>query len=427
MAMVKCLVCGAVFEAGAEVCPVCGVGPEHFVAVEEEPARQRGTDRRFLVLGGGIAALSAAQAIRGQDESCSIVMLAAETIPPYARPMLTKGLSSSLEESRLLLHPESWYAEQRIHLLTGQEVTAIDTAAREVRCASGLTMTYDQLIYALGAQCFVPPIPGSTLPHVTAIRSLADARKVRQEAGHAQCAAVIGGGVLGLEAAWAMKQLGLRVTVLEVAPQLMGRQLDAGTSAMLAQRLAGLDMDVRLGASITEITPEAVRLADGAEIPADIVLVSAGVRANIAPAQAAGIRCGRAVLVDDHMRTSVPGVFACGDCAELNGVNMALWSEAQNQGRTAGVNAAGGDAVCPPENGALVLNALNTTLFAIGDCGKGALAYKVVTQPGKKPDSYARYWFSDGTLRGAILSGDLSPMARVTQLVQDGAEEQAVL
>ena len=165
MAMVKCLVCGAVFEAGVKVCPVCGVGPEHFVPLEETSATPQGTNRRFLVLGGGIAAVSAAQAIREQDPSCSIVMLAGESVPPYARPMLTKGLSGSLDESKLMLHPESWYAEQRIFLLTGEEVTAIDPSAREVHCRSGLTMAYDRLVYALGAQCFVPPIPGSNLPH----------------------------------------------------------------------------------------------------------------------------------------------------------------------------------------------------------------------------------------------------------------------
>lgn len=427
MAMVKCLVCGAVFASGAEVCPVCGVGPEHFVPVEEKPVEQRGTSRRFLILGGGIAALSAAQAIREQDESCSIVMLSQEQVLPYARPMLTKGLSGSLEESKLLLHPESWYEQQRIFLLTGQEVARLDPAAREVRCKSGLTMAYDRLIYALGAQCFVPPIPGSDLPHVTAIRSLDDARKVRRQAAQARSAAVIGGGVLGLEAAWALKQLGLQVTVLEVAPQLMGRQLDAGTSALLAQRLTDLGMDARLGANIAQITPEAVCLAGGGQIPAEIVLVSAGVRANAALAQAAGLSCGRAVTVDRRMRTSDPDIFACGDCAELDGVNMALWGEAQNQGRTAGINAAGGDALCPPENGALILNALGITLFAIGDCGKAGLTYKVVTRSGAEPGRYARYWFSDGRLRGAILYGSLTDMARVTQLVTQSASEEETL
>lgn len=108
-------------------------------------------------------------------------------------------------------------------------------------------------------------------------------------------------------------------------------------------------------------------------------------------------------------------------------MNMALWGEAQNQGRTAGTNAAGGDAVCPPESGALVLNALKTTLFSIGDCGKENRTYKVVTRPGKKPDSYARYWFCDGLLRGAILLDDLSSMARITKLMRQNATEEETL
>lgn len=427
MAMVKCLVCGAVFEAGVKVCPVCGVGPEHFVPLEETSATPQGTNRRFLVLGGGIAAVSAAQAIREQDPSCSIVMLAGESVPPYARPMLTKGLSGSLDESKLMLHPESWYAEQRIFLLTGEEVTAIDPSAREVHCRSGLTMAYDRLVYALGAQCFVPPIPGSNLPHVTAIRSLADARKVRQEAEQAHTAAVIGGGVLGLEAAWAMQQLGLKVTVMEVAPQLMGRQLDTGTSGT-AGAAPGRPGHGRKARRQHHPNHAGSRASGGwLRDPRGDCAGFRGRAGNVQLAQAAGLACGRAVTVDDHMRTSDPDIFACGDCAELNGVNMALWGEAQNQGRTAGTNAAGGDAVCPPESGALVLNALKTTLFSIGDCGKENRTYKVVTRPGKKPDSYARYWFCDGLLRGAILLDDLSPMARITKLMRQNATEEETL
>lgn len=421
MSMVKCLVCGAVLEAGTEVCPVCGVGREQLVPVEAETGSGHATQLRYVILGGGIAAATAAEAIRDRDAGGEIVLLCGEPVAPYARPMLTKGLAKGFDRARLMVHPAPWYEERRIRVLTGETVEALDVAARRVTCGSGLTLTYDRLIYALGARCFVPPIPGSELSHVTAIRSLADAEKVRAQALQSTHAAVIGGGVLGLEAAWELRRLGLEVTVIEVMPQLMSRQLDDATAQVLARQLAAQGIGLKLGAQIARITPAEVELQSGETIPAQMVIVSAGVRANTALAQAAGLTCGRGVTVDAGMRTSDPAVFACGDCAELDGVNLALWSEAMGQGRTAGANAAGDSRVYQGANAPMTLSALGLSLVAMGDCGKGEGVYEVVERPGADELHGCRYWFRAGRLCGAILLGEMGKLRTVSRLLDSGA------
>ena len=421
MSMVKCLVCGAIFEADVEECPVCGVGREQFVPVEAETGSGNATQLRYVILGGGVAAATAAEAIRARDGSGEIVMLCGEPVAPYARPMLTKGLAKGFDRAKLMVHPAPWYEERNIRVMTGETVTDLDLPQRRITCASGLTLTYDRLIYALGARCFVPPIPGSDLPHVTAIRSLADAEKVREQALGSTHAAVIGGGVLGLEAAWELRRLGLEVTVLEVMPQLMSRQLDDLTAQVLARQLAAQGISLKLGAQITRITPDQVELQSGESIPAQVVIVSAGVRANTALAQAAGLTCGRGVTVDEGMRTSDPAVFACGDCAELNGVNLALWSEAMGQGKTAGANAAGDSAAYHGENAPMTMSALGLSLVSMGDCGKGEGPYEVVERPGADELHGCRYWFREGRLCGAILLGEMGKLRTVAKLLDSGA------
>lgn len=220
--LVKCLVCGAVFEDGVSVCPVCGVGPENFVPfTEEEKSFHRDTEEIFLILGGGAAGLNAAEAIRERNSTASIVMATNEEILPYSRPMLTKSMLGENNREQLLVHDAPWYEENRILTLTGKTAERIDPEAREVTFSDGIRLKYDKLVYALGSECFIPPIPGHEKPQVIAIRRITDTEKVGALLPQTKHAVVIGGGVLGLEAAWELKKAGLEVTVLELAPQLM--------------------------------------------------------------------------------------------------------------------------------------------------------------------------------------------------------------
>ena len=301
---------------------------------------------RYLILGGGIAALSAAKAIREHDRSGLIVMISGESALPYYRPALTKQLLGDISAQDIAIKPAIWYDApgRDIVTLTGRTVTAIDTQKKTVALADGNVFSYDKLVYALGARCFIPPFEGSDRPNVIAIRTADDAARVRKIAQTAKTAVVIGGGVLGLEAAWSLQQGGLSVSVVEFDARVMSRQVDADTSERIARAMKDHGVDLYTSASTAKADDAGLHLTDGRTLPADLVIVSAGVRANAEIAAAAGIQVDRKIIVDDHMRTSAPDVYAAGDCAAC-GMSYALWAEAAEMGEAAGINAAGGDAV----------------------------------------------------------------------------------
>lgn len=419
--LVKCLVCGAIFEEGTPVCPVCGVGTENFIPYEEEEKTYRhDTEELYLILGNGIAGLSAAEAIRERNATCSIVMATEEESLTYSRPMLTKALL--MENQNLLVHEPSWYEENKILTLTGKIAESIDPQAKEVTFTDGIHLKYDKCIYALGSRCFIPPIPGHDKDGVIAIRCLKDTKQVKSYLSTAKHAAVIGGGVLGLEAAWELKKAGLSVTVLELAPQLMGRQLDAEAGEFLKNIIRGKGIDIQLNVKIEaiegETSPTGIRLGDGTVIPAELVIVSAGVRANTAAAQTAGAEINRAVKVNDRMETTVPGIYACGDCAEYDGINYAIWPEAMEMGRIAGANAAGERLSYQTVAAAMTFNGMDTSLYAIGDVWKNPeKQYTVERQEDAANGNYKVIYAVDGKVTGAILIGDTSEMKEISEKI----------
>ena len=305
--------------------------------------------KRYFILGGGAAALEAAKAIRERDPSGLIVLLTDEPALPYMRPALTKQLLADVSAQDIQLETPAWYDApgRDILVLMGRTVSCIDPENKTVSLADGLVFPYDKLIYALGARCFVPPFEGSDRQNVIAVRTAEDARRVREIAKTAKSAVVIGGGVLGLEAAWGLHQAGMAVSVVEIDARVMARQVDEDTSERIARAMKDRGVKLYTCASTAKVDDAGLHLTDGRLLPADLVIVSAGVRANAEIAAAAGIRVDRKILVDEHMATSVPDVYAAGDCA-VCGVSYALWDEACEMGRVAGINAAGGDAVYTP-------------------------------------------------------------------------------
>lgn len=306
--------------------------------------------KRYFILGGGIAALSAAQAIRENDPSGLIVMISGENVLPYYRPALTKQLLANISAKDIAIKKPAWFDApgRDIVTLTGRTVSSIDVETKTVTLADGNVFTWDKLVYALGARCFIPAFEGSNKPSVIAVRDVKDAARVRELARTARHAVVIGGGVLGLEAAWALHQGGLTVSVVEFDARVMARQVDAETSEQIARAMRDHGVKLYTCASAARLDDQGLHLQDGRILPADLVIVSAGIRANAEIAAAAGIRVDRKVIADEHMQTSVPDVYAAGDCAAC-GVSYGLWLEAKEMGRVAGVNAAGGDAVYQPE------------------------------------------------------------------------------
>ena len=425
--LVKCLVCGEIFDSSLEVCPVCGVGKENFVPVEaEDTGYRRDTQNLYAIIGGGAAGLNAAKAIRERDKTGSIYMLSNEAYPAYNRPMLTKSLVAGLDAEQIAVQEASWYEENNVCLLLGKNVVSIDTEKKEIHTDDGAKFKYTKLIYALGSECFIPPIQGADQPQLIPIRRLSATQKVTELLPQAKEAVVIGGGVLGLEAAWELKKARCKVTVLELAPRLMGRQLDEGAGEMIKAVSEAQGITIHTGVQIEAIEGDGhvtgVRLGDGRVFPAQLVIVSCGVRANVAVAKAAGIETDRAVVVNSRMETSAADVYACGDCAQYQGINYAIWPQAVEEGKTAGANAAGETLEYTGVPAALTFHGMNTALFAIGDNGSNPdLVYRTVEFKDMARKQYEKYYFRNNRLCGAILIGDVSRMGEMTEAVEKRA------
>ena len=425
--LVKCLVCGAVFDSSMEICPVCGVGKENFVPVEaEDTTYRKDTENMYAIIGNGAAGISAAQAIRERDKTGSIYMISNEEYPAYNRPMLTKSLVAGLDAAQIAVQEPSWYEDNHVFQMLGKNVVSIDTQKKEIHTADGAKFKYTKLIYALGSECFIPPIAGADQPEVIAIRRLADTQKVAELLPQTKEAVVIGGGVLGLEAAWELKKAHCKVTVLELAPRLMGRQLDENAGEMIKAISEAQGITIHTGVQIEAIEGgghvTGVRLGDGRVFPAQLVIVSCGVRANAAIAKEAGIETERAVVVNSRMETSAEDVYACGDCAQYQGVNYAIWPQAVEEGRVAGANAAGEALEYTTVPAALSFHGMNTALYSIGDNGSNPdLVYKTVEFKDTARKQYEKYYFRNNRLCGVILIGDVSRMAELTEAVEKKA------
>ncbi|MCR5134490.1 MAG: FAD-dependent oxidoreductase [Clostridiales bacterium] len=376
----------------------------------------------YLIVGGGIAAICAAKGIREIDCEGSILMIGEESLPPYKKPMLTKTPLYGWDPARMVMHDAQWYVDNGIELFTGTAATDIDPA-NHLASTDAETIKYGKLIYAAGGNAFVPPIPGADLPGVISIRNHGDISALRSMAVSEKRAVIIGGGVIGLEAGFEMSRYGIECTVLEALPRLMPRFLDEECAGMLQSLIT--EFPVHTGVRIEEIggddCVEYVRLEDGRQFPCGIVIMSTGARANTALAEKAGLACGRGVIINDKCETSEPDIYACGDCAEQNGMNPLLWSQAEAQGRAAGINAAGGDTVTETIDTSMVLHCPEIALFSLGDTvGDGLTAETFRSDLAEQPTQFAvnekhgrafeKRYYRDGRLAGAVIIGNLSNM-----------------
>jgi NAD(P)H-nitrite reductase large subunit len=288
--------------------PACGVGARKLVRETMEDEFINDTDDRFVIIGGGIAALSAAQAIRKRNRTAEITMLSEEVHRPYYRPALSDLLSEDLPDKRLYVFEEAWYQENNIKIMNGIHIDKIDPAGKMVISATGDSYPYTKLIVATGACSNIPPFKGVEQDGVFALRSLSDALALKEAIKSAQKAVVIGGGVLGLEAVWEMISSGVEVSVIEHNQRIMPRQLDEPASLRLQQLMADKGVKLYLGLDTEEIVGNGkvtgVKLNDGQLLPADLVLLSTGVKPNIELAQTAGLEIAQGVVVDSSMRTS---------------------------------------------------------------------------------------------------------------------------
>jgi flavorubredoxin/NADPH-dependent 2,4-dienoyl-CoA reductase/sulfur reductase-like enzyme len=405
----RCLVCGHI-HVGSEppdICPACGVGPENFVREGIEDEFINDTEERFVIIGGGIAALSAAQALRKRNRTAKIIMLSEEGSRPYYRPALSDLLSEDLPENRLYVFDQGWYEENQVDLRTKSRVIKIDTVGKKLEMESGDSIEFDKLIIATGARSNIPPFKGTEKEGVYSMRSLDDALKLKAAMKTAKKAVVIGGGVLGLEAVWEMISSGIEVTVVEFNQRLMPRQLDEAASLRLQELMKEQGVQLCLGVATDEILGDGqvtgVKLSDGTVLEADLVLLSTGVRPNVELAQEAGIEVAQGIVVDDNMRTSVSNVYAAGDVAQFGERLVGLWPVSMEMGRIAGAAAAGDWVEYKQPLISTMLVAFDREIFSIGEVNLPPEECRIVEVIDPVEQYYKKSYIKDGVLVGEII------------------------
>ncbi|MEP0189986.1 MAG: nitrite reductase large subunit NirB [Erythrobacter sp.] len=366
---------------------------------------------RLVVIGNGMAGCRAVEEIlSATPERFAITIFGAEPRVNYNRIMLSPVLAGEKTFDEIIINGEDWYADNGITLVSGDPVVHIDRTAKQVVSRSGRVEGYDQLLLATGSDPFVIPVPGSDLPGVVTFRDLDDVDKMIAAADGGGNAVVIGGGLLGLEAAHGLSLRGMNVTVLHLMPTLMERQLDEAAGYLLKTELESRGMTIMTGADTAEIVDKdgrvgGVRLKDDTEIAANLVVMAVGIRPNGTLAKASGIEVERGIVVDDHMVTSDPNILAVGECIQHRGACYGLVAPIWDMCRSLAAGLNQGPKGYEGSVTSTKLKVSGVDLFSAGDFSGGEDCEDIVMRDAAR-GIYKRVIVKDNTIIGAVLYGD---------------------
>jgi nitrite reductase (NADH) large subunit len=381
----------------------------------------------LVVVGNGMAGMrTVEELLKLAPDRYRITVLGAEPRGNYNRVLLSAMLAGERTIDDILLHPVAWYAEQGIILRCADPVVAIDRRARRVRSRSGAEARYDRLLLATGSKPLVVPAPGAGLPGVVTFRDVDDVETMLAAAREYRRAVVIGGGLLGLEAAAGLRQRGMDVTIVQAADRLMERQLDSTAARLLRDALERRGLRFLLNAQTARIVGagrvRAVELRDGQSLPADLVVMALGISPNAELAESAGLRSERGILVDDDLRTSDPNVYAVGECVRHRDKSYGLLSPLWEQAGVCAAQLAGIERTKYVGSvTAANLKVSGIDVFSAGDfVGGGDSEELVLSDRGR--GVYKRLVLSGGRLQGAVLYGDVRDADWYSGLIRTGAD-----
>ncbi|NGZ75598.1 FAD-dependent oxidoreductase [Saccharibacillus alkalitolerans] len=382
---------------------------------------------RLVVIGNGMAGIRCLEEILKLDpDRFEIAVIGDERRPNYNRIMLSKVLQGSASLEDIVLNPYEWYREHGIALHTGERAVRIHAGAcREVETASGMRLPWDRLIVATGSSAFVPPIPGTDKKGVISFRNLEDCNAMIRASEAGGRAAVIGGGLLGLEAARGLLNLGMETEVVHNAPFLMNRQLDETAAKLLRRELENQGMRFRMGAHTESITgPGRARgllFSDGTRMRADLVVLAVGIKPNTELAAASGIRSSRGILVDDELETNLPGVYAIGECAEHRGIAYGLVAPLFEQAKVLARRLC--EAPTEPYRGSILYAQLKVSgvdVFSAGEIRESEADVAQRWEDGIR-GVYRKVTMKEGRIVGAILYGDTAESGTLLKQIRQEA------
>jgi nitrite reductase (NADH) large subunit len=384
---------------------------------------------RLVVIGNGMAGMRTVEELLKRDPiRYRITVFGAEPHINYDRIGLSSVLAGEKEIGQLTIHSLAWYAENAIQLCAGDPVVSIDRTAKTVTAESGWVEPYDTLLLAMGSRPIVPPIPGLELPGVCAFRDIADVEQMIAASTEYRRAIVIGGGLLGLEAANGLMKRGMSVAVVHLAETLMERQLDPKAGRLLQRELTERGLNFFTNGQTEEIfgegRVEGVRLADGREVPGDLVCMAIGIRPNIDLARACDLDINRGIVVHDDLRTSDPAIFAVGECAEHRGKTYGLVAPLYEMAKICADHMAGDERTSAAYAGTILFTKLKVTgvdVFSAGALAGGEESGEL-TYHDTARQIYKKLVVRDGKIDGVVLYGDVGDSNWYLDLLRSGED-----
>ncbi len=387
--------------------------------------------KNYVIIGNGVAAAGCVEGIRSQDAEGGITIVSQENRPVYCRPLISYYLEGKAAVERMNYRPADFYVQNRCQVHYGKTALALDPAARQVTLDGGAALSYDRLCIAAGSSPFVPPFAGlSTVDKQFTFMTLDDALALNQAVDRQSRVLIIGGGLIGLKCAEGLQGRAGQITVCDLADHLLSSILDSACAQVLQQALEKNGVRFLLGTSVAQFSGHTAVLSDGQQLDFDVLVLAVGVRPNTALVKDAGGQVNRGIVIDAHMQTSLPEIYAAGDCAEgydcSLGENrvLAILPNAYLQGYCAGVNMAGGSqefANAIPMNaiGFYGVHALTAGTYVSPE--QGGQCYEE-TGPGK----IKRLYTKDNRLTGFILIGDVDRAGIYTALIRNQTPLDAV-
>lgn len=397
------------------------------VWVQSTPLKQNLGKRKLVVIGNGMAGMRAVEELlQLAPNAYEITVFGSEPHANYNRILLSPVLSGEKKIDEIIINPLSWYDEKGIKLYRDDPVVAIDRKRRVVKTKSGLQVPYDRVLLATGSNPIMLPLPGKDLPGVVTFRDLNDVDVMLKASKQYKNAVVIGGGLLGLEAANGLRRRGMNVTVVHLLDTLMERQLDKTAADLLKTTLEKRGLHFKMPAKTTAILGKdrvtGVRFDDGSEVTADLVVMAVGIRPNIDLAKQAGLRCERGVVVDDSMQTFDPTIYAVGECMQHRNLTYGLVAPLWDQARVCAIHLA--EVGVSYYHGSLTSTQLKVTgidVFSAGDF-LGSASSEALVMKDSKRGIYKRIVIEGNKIVGAVLYGDTKDGPWYFDLMKEGRD-----
>lgn len=419
----RCSVCGEVFE-GVEPpvpCPVCGANRDAFEEVVQSDANfSKDTNENFVIIGGGVAALATAKSLRERNNTAKISMICGEGVLPYNRPALSDVLADSVSFEAIALEGKDWYEQNNIDVILDSKAINIDRGKKQVMLSDNKIIEYDKLMIATGANAFEPIKPAPDGIKILSLRVYQDVLNIIKVAKKGSSCVLVGGGILGIEAAIGLLSRGVSVTIVERSDRILNIQSDEYGSKVVADELIKNGIKILVNEGVESILSDGIITKSGEKISCDFVLVSAGIRPEVTLAKDCGLEIGKGILVNENMKTSDDSIFAAGDCAEVFGRVAGLYASSLAMGQTAGAVMAGDSASYTPIVPATAIEEFGVSLFAAGTVNGEKL--KFVTLKDNYTGIYKKLAFDNNKLCGVLLLGDTKQAVNAINNVSKGAD-----